>query len=88
LKIEALRSLDNKAEALSDYLESRSLTWGDVWYIGNDVNDLESLAKAEISFCPFDASPEVFSVSKVVLSRRGGDGVLSEIASRLEKLGK
>ncbi len=88
LKIEALRSLDNKAEALSDYLAGRSLTWGDVWYIGNDVNDLESLAKAEISFCPLDASPEVFSVSKVVLSRRGGDGVLSEIASRLEKLGK
>jgi len=88
LKIEALRGLDNKADALSDYLANRSLTWGDVWYIGNDVNDLESLAKAEISFCPLDASPEVFLVSKVVLSRRGGDGVLSEIASRLEKLEK
>ena len=86
LKIEALRGLDNKADALSDYLANRSITWGDVWYIGNDVNDLESLAKAGISFCPLDASPEVFLVSKVVLSRRGGEGVLAEIASRLENL--
>ena len=86
LKIEALRGLLDKKDSISTYLEKASLCWDDVWYLGNDVNDLEPMKKVALSFCPLDASVEVFKIADVVLSRRGGEGVLAEIASRLESV--
>jgi N-acylneuraminate cytidylyltransferase len=88
MKIEALRGLLNKRESISTYLEKASLSWDDAWYLGNDVNDLEPMQKVALSFCPLDASVEVFKIADVVLSRRGGEGVLAEIASRLEGVNK
>ena len=86
MKVEALRGVEDKVNTLSQYLDKRAISWSEVWYLGNDVNDLGAMGKAQISFCPLDASPEVFSQAKVVLSRRGGEGLLAEIASRLEKI--
>jgi YrbI family 3-deoxy-D-manno-octulosonate 8-phosphate phosphatase len=88
MKIEALRGLLNKKDSISTYLEKASLSWEDAWYLGNDVNDLEPMQKVALSFCPLDASVEVFKIADVVLSRRGGEGVLAEIASRLESVNK
>jgi YrbI family 3-deoxy-D-manno-octulosonate 8-phosphate phosphatase len=88
MKIEALRGLLNKKDSISTYLEKASLSWDDAWYLGNDVNDLEAMQKVALSFCPLDASIEVFKIADVVLSRRGGEGVLAEIASRLESVNK
>ena len=88
LKIEALRGLLDKKDSISTYLEKASLCWDDVWYLGNDVNDLEPMKKVALSFCPLDASVEVFKIADVVLSRRGGEGVLAEIASRLESVNR
>lgn len=85
LKVEVLKGLENKVEAITHYLNSKSLTWSDIWYLGNDINDLGAIEKAALSLCPLDAAIEVFEKAKVVLSRRGGEGLLSEIASRLER---
>jgi N-acylneuraminate cytidylyltransferase len=85
MKVEILKGLENKVEAISKYLNEKSLNWSDVWYLGNDINDLGAIEKAELSLCPLDAAIEVFEKAKVVLSRRGGEGLLSEIASRLER---
>jgi N-acylneuraminate cytidylyltransferase len=85
MKVEALRGLEDKVQAISDYLKKQNLSWADVWYVGNDVNDLGAISKSALSFCPIDASPEVISTSQIVLSRRGGEGLLAEIASRLER---
>ena len=84
MKVEILKGLQNKLESITQYLKHRNLTWKDVWYLGNDVNDLGAIENAALSLCPIDASYEVFTKSKVVLSRRGGEGLLAEIASRLE----
>jgi N-acylneuraminate cytidylyltransferase len=84
MKIEALRGVEDKDQCISSYLANKALTWADIWYVGNDVNDSEAMEKAALSFCPIDASPEIFKASDVVLSRRGGEGLLAEIAYRLE----
>ncbi len=85
MKVEALRGLEDKVQAISDYISKQNLSWSDVWYVGNDINDLGAIEKAALSFCPIDASPEVFAKAQIVLSRRGGEGLLAEIASRLER---
>jgi N-acylneuraminate cytidylyltransferase len=85
MKVIALRSLEDKVQAISEFLSDKNLSWSDVWYVGNDVNDLGAIEKAALSFCPIDASPEIIAKAQIVLSRRGGEGLLAEIASRLER---
>ena len=63
LGIVALQGLSNKVEAIEIYLSEQNITWNDSWYIGNDVNDLESIRKAKLSLCPSDS---VKAVKKVV----------------------
>ena len=86
MNVEVMMGLENKAESISKYLSIKQLSWMDVWYVGNDVNDLEAMQKVALSLCPLDASIEVFKIADVVLGKRGGEGVLAEIASRLERV--
>ena len=83
--VEVLQGLDDKAEAIEQYLKQKNLTWNDVWYIGNDVNDLGAIERANLSICPADAVKKVRKSVEVVLKTNGGRGILSEIATELEK---
>jgi YrbI family 3-deoxy-D-manno-octulosonate 8-phosphate phosphatase len=82
--VEVLQGLSDKAESIEQYLKQKNLSWKDVWYIGNDVNDLGAIRKAKFSICPSDA---VIAIKKEVdlrLKTKGGYGVLSELASLLK----
>ena len=83
--VEVLQGLDDKAEAIEQYLKQKNLTWNDVWYIGNDVNDLGAIERANLSICPADAVKKIRKSVEVVLKTNGGRGILSEIATELEK---
>ncbi len=83
--VEVLQGLSDKAESIEQYLNQKNLGWDDVWYIGNDVNDLGALEKAKLSICPADAVKKVRKTVDVVLKTIGGKGILSEIATELEK---
>jgi YrbI family 3-deoxy-D-manno-octulosonate 8-phosphate phosphatase len=83
--VEVLQGLADKAEAIESYLKQKNLSWNDVWYIGNDVNDLGAIEKAKLSLCPLDAVEKVIKTVDIALQTNGGKGILSEIASELEK---
>jgi N-acylneuraminate cytidylyltransferase len=82
--VEVLQGLADKAEAIEQYLKQKNLSWNDVWYIGNDVNDLGAIERASLSFCPADAVKKVRKTVDVVLKTNGGYGILEEIATKLE----
>jgi YrbI family 3-deoxy-D-manno-octulosonate 8-phosphate phosphatase len=84
--VEVLQGLVNKAEAIDEYLKQKNISWNDVWYIGNDVNDLEAIEKANLSLCPADAVKIVKKTVDIVLKSGGGKGILSEIVTELEKI--
>ena len=84
LGIDALQGLADKVEAIENYISKYNLTWKDTWYIGNDVNDLGAIRKAEFSICPNDAVKAVKKEVDLKLKTKGGYGVLSELASLLE----
>ena len=65
--------------------KQKNLSWNDVWYIGNDVNDLGAIERANLSICPADAVKKVRKSVTVVLKTKGGYGILSEIATLLEQ---
>jgi N-acylneuraminate cytidylyltransferase len=83
--VEVLQGLADKAESIDKYLKQKNLSWNDVWYIGNDVNDLGAINKAKLSISPADAVKKVIKTVDVVLKTNGGRGILSEIATELEK---
>ena len=83
--VEVLQGLADKAESIDLYLKQKNLSWNDVWYIGNDVNDLGAIEKARLSISPADAVKKVRKAVDLILKTNGGYGVLSEIASLLEK---
>ncbi len=83
--VDVLQGLADKAEAIEQYLKQKGLSWNDIWYIGNDVNDLGAIEKAKLSICPADAVKIVRKTVDIVLKTNGGRGILSEIATELEK---
>jgi N-acylneuraminate cytidylyltransferase len=83
--VEVLQGLVDKAESIEQYLKQKNLSWNDVWYIGNDVNDLGAIEKAKLSICPADAVKIVRKTVDIVLKTNGGSGILSEIVTELEK---
>ncbi len=82
--VEVLQGLSDKAESIEQYLNQKNLSWNDVWYIGNDVNDLGAIRKAKFSTCPSDAVKAVKKEVDLKLKTKGGYGVLSELATLLE----
>jgi 3-deoxy-D-manno-octulosonate 8-phosphate phosphatase KdsC-like HAD superfamily phosphatase len=82
--VDVLQGLADKAAAIEQYLNQNNLTWKDVWYIGNDINDLGAIKRASLSLCPGDAVKKVRKTVDVVLKTNGGYGILEEIVTSLE----
>ena len=82
--VEVLQGLVDKAESIEQYLKQKNLSWEDIWYIGNDVNDIGAIRKAKFSICPSDAVKAVKKEVDLKLKTKGGYGVLSELATLLE----
>lgn len=77
------QGIDNKKEVLEDVLEKLDLTMENVAAIGDDLNDLQMLKAAKISFVPRDASAYVDKIANVILTKRGGDGAVREMIEYL-----
>ena len=82
--VEVLQGLADKVEAIDKYLKKNNLVWKDIWYVGNDVNDLGAIEKAKFSICPADAVKRVKKSVNLILKTKGGHGILEEIVSNLE----
>lgn len=82
--VEVLQGLSDKAVAIEQYLNQNNSSWEDVWYLGNDVNDLGAIKKAKLSICPSDAVKVIKKEVDLKLKTKGGYGVLSELATLLE----
>ena len=77
------QGIHNKKEVLESLLEKLDLTMDNVAAIGDDLNDLQMLKAAEVSFVPRDASAYVDKIATVVLSKKGGDGAVREMIEHL-----
>jgi len=83
LRIDVIQGVDDKLAILGEWLKTRGLSFGDIAFVGNDVNDLECLRAARLAFVPRDAHPSVLSQGFSVLSRGGGSGAVREVCDML-----
>jgi len=70
----------NKEKDLQKFLETTGLKREEVAYVGDDLPDLTVIMMCGFSACPSNACPEVLDAVDHVSSKRGGDGVVREIA--------
>jgi len=77
------QGIHNKKEVLEALLEKLNLTMDNVAAIGDDLNDLQMLKAANISFVPRDASAYVDKIASVILTKKGGDGAVREMVEYL-----
>lgn len=83
LRIPAIQSAQDKDAVLTAWLAANGLTWPDVLFVGNDVNDLGALQRAGLSACPSDAVAEVRAAVDWVIPAPGGRGAVRAVADAL-----
>jgi N-acylneuraminate cytidylyltransferase len=59
LGIRFMAGIRHKAQTLAKIMPTHNHHWATTAYIGNDVNDLDCIKKAALSFCPYDAPNDI-----------------------------
>lgn len=77
---EVHQGIDDKLTDLTRLVRKHGLTLAQVAYIGDDVNDLETLQAVGFSAAPADAMPVVIDVVHYVCAKKGGEGAVRELA--------
>lgn len=79
LKLECIQGVEDKETVLGNLLEERGLSWSQVAYMGNDVNDLACMFRCGLAIAPCDAHPKILNIAHLVTTRKGGDGAVREM---------
>src|SRR5512134_423591 len=69
----------NKLSLVREMAERHGISLDQVAYIGDDVNDLETLKAVGFSATPADGMPGVAAEVDYVCSKKGGEGAVREI---------
>lgn len=83
LKLDCYQGCPDKWETLKNILKERDIDRAHVGFVGNDINDLTCMENVGFAICVADASPEIRAVSRLITSRRGGEGAVREICDLL-----
>lgn len=67
-----------KIEILESWLYEKNLSFDNVAYIGDDVNDVAILEKVGLGACPNDAVMKAKMAADLVLRTKGGQGCIRE----------
>ena len=78
LGITCIHGSPDKLAQLRDEATRRKLSLDEVAFVGNDVNDAGCLQGVGLPVVVADAWPEVKTMARVVLSRKGGEGAVRE----------
>lgn len=79
LKIEEVyQGIDDKLKVLDEIITRYQLSYENVAYIGDDVNDLNCMNSCYLKACPADAIDEVIEVVDYVCKVNGGNGAVRE----------
>ncbi|MEC9490655.1 MAG: HAD-IIIA family hydrolase [Halanaerobiales bacterium] len=82
---EYYQGVQDKKRALEKLMEEKGITYGNLAYLGDDLNDLAVMKEARFAGCPSDAAVEVKEVSDLISKCRGGEGAVREILTHLLK---
>jgi N-acylneuraminate cytidylyltransferase len=79
MNLPVLQAVQNKANAIRNVIERKSLEQNQVIFMGNDINDLPVFTEVGFTAAPADAHPSVLRRADLVLSKPGGMGAVREL---------
>jgi 3-deoxy-D-manno-octulosonate 8-phosphate phosphatase (KDO 8-P phosphatase) len=88
LEIPVIQGSESKLICLKNYCNTHNINLKTVLYIGNDINDYEVMTQVGYKVCPADAHISIIEISDMILSSKGGYGVIREFYDVLNKEGK
>lgn len=79
----------NKTQVINQVMMEHELTYENIGYIGDDLNDLASMSYAGFKACPADACEAIKKLSDYVSTVSGGKGTVQDVMrfvlNKLEK---
>lgn len=69
---------DKKLPILSEWVKNDGITFDQVAYVGDDINDLEVMNLCGLTACPKNAVKPIKEIADIILSKNGGDGCVRE----------
>ena len=79
LKIPAIQEVADKVEVIKKLAADNNYNLKNILYVGNDLNDYLAMQLCGYSACPADSHSKIKSVSSIILSTNGGDGIVREL---------
>jgi N-acylneuraminate cytidylyltransferase len=68
----------DKVADIKPILEKHNISWDNVAYIGDDINDYDIMKKCGFTACPNDALPKIKKIVDYICDRNGGDASVRE----------
>ncbi len=81
--LEAHQNIRKKQELVEKILSERGLTFENVLYLGDDVNDIDCLNAAKIKYTVENANYKVKELNIPILKHKGGYGAFREAVDSL-----
>lgn len=86
LKIRCIQGCEDKHKALQSIVEEMRITFTQVAFVGNDINDLSCLTSVGLPIVVRDAHPDVTPYARYQTKTRGGYGAVREICDLFERV--
>ncbi len=78
--------VENKLNVMDEWITHLKITYEDVAYIGDDINDIDIMKKVKYSSCPSDAVDECKDIVDYICEKKGGDGCVREFCNYVVNL--
>lgn len=82
------QGVSDKKETLIKYCADINIDLSQVAYIGDDINDLESMKICSLCGCPSDAVDEIKKQCEFISKKPGGDGAVREFIEWIVERGQ
>ena len=86
LNIPAIQGVADKVETIKKLATENNYRLKNILYVGNDLNDYLVMQLCGYSACPADSHSKIKSVSSIILSTNGGDGIVRELLEEVLNL--
>jgi arabinose-5-phosphate isomerase len=74
---------EKKISILNNWMKELNISYDNLAYIGDDINDIEILKLVKFSACPSDAVNECKQVVNYICENKGGEGCVREFVDKI-----
>lgn len=80
---ELYQNVKDKTSFVHDYISNNGLLVDEIAFIGDDINDLQSMKLCGYKGCPADACMEICSIADYISVRDGGKGAVRDVIEHI-----